>query len=451
MSAQLHRAQSALDKAIGAGAQAIRGAPDDYDGLLALIGEAHLVLLGESTHGTHEFYAERARITERLIREKGFCAVAAEADWPDAYRVNRYVRAMGSDRSAAEALDGFRRFPSWMWRNTDVLQFIDRLRAHNDPLPPQRRAGFYGLDLYSLYSSIEEVLRYLDQVDPAAASAARERYGCFDHHDEDSQAYGYAAASGLSDPCEAGAVAQLHQLQQRAADYMQQDGASAGDAFFHAQQNARLVINAEQYYRTMFRGRVSSWNLRDRHMADTLDALVAHLQASGPDGAPAKIVVWAHNSHIGDARATEVHEHGEFNVGQLVRERYGKRARLIGCSTFHGTVTAASRWDGPAERKQVLPALPGSVEALLHEALPVNFVLPLADSALAGAFPQQCLERAIGVLYLPATERQSHYFFARLPGQFDALLHIDRSSAVTPLETVGRPGAEPPETFPAGL
>ena len=448
----VHKSQNALDRAVIAGAQVIRGAPDDYDGLLALVGDAQLVLLGESTHGTHEFYAERSRITERLIREKSFCAVAVEADWPDAYRVNRYVRAAGSDASAAQALDGFRRFPGWMWRNNDVLQFIDRLRAHNDLLSPQRKAGFYGLDLYSLYSSIEKVLRYLDQVDPTAASAARERYACFDHHDEDSQAYGYAAATGLSDPCESGAVAQLHQLQQRAADYMQQDGASAGDAFFHAQQNARLVINAEQYYRTMFRGRVSSWNLRDRHMADTLDALVAHLQASSADGAPAKVVVWAHNSHIGDARATEMHKHGEFNVGQLVRERYGNRARLIGCSTYQGTVTAASRWDGPAECKQVLPALPGSVEALLHEALPANFVLPLSgDGALADAFSQPCLERAIGVLYLPATERQSHYFSARLPAQFDALLHIDCSSAVTPLETVEPRGPEPPETFPAGL
>ncbi len=246
-------------------------------------------------------------------------------------------------------------------------------------------------------------------------------------------------------------MAQLHQLQQRAADYMQQDGASAEDAFFHAQQNARLVMNAEQYYRTMFRGRVASWNLRDRHMADTLEALIAHLQRTRGGEAPVKVVVWAHNSHIGDARATEVRQRGELNVGQLVRERYGGKARLIGCSTYHGAVTAASRWDGPAQRKQVLPALPGSIEALLHQALPASFLLPLSGNGSAAALDEQRLERAIGVLYLPETERQSHYFYARLPRQFDALLHIDRSSAVTPLETVGRPGAEVPETFPAGL
>lgn len=443
--------RSPIGNTIAAGAHPVTGAPGDYDGLLALVADAQVVLLGESTHGTHEFYAERARITERLIREKGFCAVAVEADWPDAYRVNRYVRAAGSDHSALAALDGFHRFPSWMWRNTDVLRFVDSLRTHNDALPGERRVGFYGLDLYSLYSSIAEVLHYLDQVDPDAARTARERYACFDHYDEDSQAYGHAAASGLSEACEAGAVAQLHQLQQRAAAYMQQDGASAEDAFFHAQQNARLVINAEQYYRTMFHGRVASWNLRDRHMADTLDALIAHLQATR-GGDPAKVVVWAHNSHIGDARATEVHQLGEFNVGQLVRERFGERAFLVGCTTHHGWVTAASRWDGPAQRKQVLPALPGSVEAMLHASLPANFCLPLSGNrAVADAFGEPHLERAIGVLYLPATERQSHYFFARLAQQFDALLHIDGSTAVTPLETIGRLGAEAPETYPAGL
>jgi erythromycin esterase-like protein len=245
-------------------------------------------------------------------------------------------------------------------------------------------------------------------------------------------------------------VAQLRQLHLRAADYMRCDNASAEDAYFYAKQNARLVMNAEEYYRTMFQGRVSSWNLRDRHMADTLDALLLHLQSNR--GAAAKLVVWAHNSHIGDARATEAHNLGEWNLGQLMRERHGARVRLIGCSTYDGWVTAASRWDGPAQRKRVLPALQGSYEALLHEHLPSNYVLPLtAGTPIAGAFGEKWLERAIGVLYLPATERQSHYFFACLPRQFDAVLHIDRSNAVTPLETVGRPGAETPETFPAGV
>lgn len=443
-------ADNSIARAIAAGAQPVTGAAADYDGLLDLIGDAPLVLLGESTHGTHQFYAERARITRRLIAEKGFCAVAAEADWPDAYRVNRYVRAHGSDADATQALAGFRRFPGWMWRNRDVVRFVDWLRAHNDRLPGARKAGFYGLDLYSLYTSIAEVLRYLDQVDPAAARQARRRYACFDHYDQDSQAYGYAAGFGMSASCRDGAVKQLLELQQRAADYMQHGGASAQDAFFHAQQNARLVINAEEYYRTMMRGRVASWNLRDLHMADTLDALAGHLATV--NGAPAKLVVWAHNSHIGDARATESHNLGEWNLGQLVRARHGVRARLIGATTYEGWVTAASRWDGPAERKRVLPALPGSCEAQLHQAMPGNYVLPLRPgSEAAGALRDKRLERAIGVLYLPATERQSHYFFACLPDQFDAVLHIDRSDAVEALETLGGHAREAPETFPAGV
>lgn len=439
-----------IGKAINEGAQLLAGTAADYDGLLDLVGDAAIVLLGESTHGTHEFYAERARITARLIDEKGFCAVAAEADWPDACRVNRYVRAEGNDRDAEQALAGFQRFPSWMWRNTDMLAFVAWLRDHNDALPAAERAGFYGLDLYSLFTSMAEVLRYLDQVDPAAAGEARARYACFDHYDEDSQAYGYATGIGLSDSCQAAVVAQLQQLQQRAADYMRRDGSNAADAYFYATQNARLVMNAEQYYRTMFGGRVASWNLRDSYMADTLDALLLHLQRQR--STPAKVVVWAHNSHIGDARATEAHSLGEWNLGQLLRERHHGQVRLIGCTTYDGWVTAASRWDGPAQRKRVLPALSGSHEALLHGHLTSNYVLPLTrGTAISRALHEKWLERAIGVLYLPATERQSHYFFACLPRQFDAVLHIDRSSAVTPLETVGRSTGETPETYPEGV
>ncbi len=440
------------DQAIASAAQSIRGAADDYDGLLALIGDARFVLLGEATHGTHEFYAERARITRRLIVEKGFRAVAVEADWPDAWRVNRYVRGDpdSGDGTAEHALSGFQRFPAWMWRNTDTVQLVAWLRDHNAAQAAGAQVGFYGIDLYSLFTSIGEVLRYLDRVDPAAARQARARYACFDHYDDDSQAYGYAANFGVSDSCRDGVVEQLRQLQLRADQYTGGDGPCAGDAYFHAQQNARLVVNAEAYYRTMFQGRVASWNLRDRHMTDTLDALDMHLH--GVTGTPAKIVVWAHNSHLGDARATETRRLGEFNVGQLVRERYGSAARLIGFSTYEGWVTAASRWDGPAERKRVLPALAGSYEALLHEALPRNYVLPLTPgSAVARALEEARLERAIGVLYMPATERQSHYFFASLPRQFDAIIHCDTTDAVSPLEIIGRPGAEVPETYPEGI
>jgi erythromycin esterase-like protein len=439
-----------LGAAIAAAARPLTGGPGDYDALLDLVGDASFVLLGEATHGTHEFYAERARITERLIRDKGFTAVAVEADWPDAWRVNRYVRGESRDADAVEALGGFQRFPSWMWRNTDVAQFAEWLRGHNAALDPAHRIGFYGLDLYSMFTSIQEVLRYLDEVDPTAAQQARKRYGCFDHYEEDSQHYGYAAAIGMSASCEQGVLAQLNELQQRAFDYVRADGANAEDAYFYAQQNARLVKNAEEYYRTMFRGRVSSWNLRDSHMAETLDALTRHLSRGGKR---AKVVVWEHNSHIGDARATEMGHLGEWNVGELVRKSAGADACLIGFSTYDGWVTAASEWDGPAERKRVRPGLPGSYEELLHQAGLDRYFLPLRNPGAArDALMERRLERAIGVLYLPRSERQSHYFTAQLPRQFDAIIHIDRTSAVQPLDpTSGWHSGEPPETYPEGL
>lgn len=435
--------------AVRQAARPLSGGPGDYDALLDLVGNARFVLLGEATHGTHEFYFERARITQRLLEEKGFTAVAVEADWPDAYRVDRYVRGEGQDTDGRAALSGFERFPAWMWRNTAVLDFVEWLRRRNDGAGAAK-AGFYGLDLYSLFTSIQEVLRYLDQVDPAAARAARRAYSCFDHYDRDSQEYGYAASFGMSESCEQGVLAALRDLQQRAFDYMQGDGGGAEDAYFHAQQNARLVKNAEEYYRTMFRGRVSSWNLRDSHMAETLDALARHL---GRDGKPARIVVWEHNSHIGDARATEIGRSGEWNVGELVRKAYGQDSCLIGYTTYDGRVTAASEWDGPAEHKHVRPALPGSYEHLFHSLGLGNFYLPLREHGAArDALMEGRLERAIGVLYLPRSERQSHYFMAQLPRQFDAVIHINRSSAVEPLDpTSGWHSGEPPETYPQGL
>ncbi|WP_323143537.1 erythromycin esterase family protein [Massilia phyllosphaerae] len=433
--------------ALRAAAIRLDGGERDYDALLDLVGDARFVLLGEATHGTHEFHEERARITRRLIEEKGFHAVAVEADWPDAYRVNRYVRGQGEDDSADAALSGFQRFPNWMWRNTDVQSFVEWLRGHNQKTA-SHKVGFYGLDLYSMFTSIGEVLAYLDKVDPQAAKVARERYACFDHYQEDSQHYGYTASLSLSESCEQGVIEQLHQLQQRAAEYMQKDGVD--EALFHAQQNARLVKNAEEYYRTMFRGRVSSWNLRDSHMAETLDALARHLSK---DGEPARIVVWEHNSHIGDARATEVGELGEWNVGELARKAYDGDTRLIGFSTYEGFVTAASEWDAPAEHKRVRPGMPGSYEALLHEVGVDRFLLPLREEGPAhDALMQRRLERAIGVIYLPRTERHSHYFSAQMACQFDAVIHIDRTTAVQPLDPGGGwHSDEPPETYPGGF
>lgn len=325
-------------------AHPLTGAAADYDPLLDRIGEARLVLLGEASHGTHEFYRERAEITKRLIAERGFSAVAVEADWPDAYRVNRYGLGIDVGESPADALAGFMRFPSWMWRNVDVLNFVRWLRAYNHTLSGDAGGvGFYGLDLYSLQTSIAAVLAYLDRVDPETAKRARYRYACFDHLGEDPQAYGYAASFDLSASCEDEVIAQLLDLRCRAAEYAGRDGRMAADEYFYAEQNAQLVKNAEKYYRSMFQGHISSWNLRDRHMAETLEALVAHLEAQTRRP---KIIVWAHNSHLGDARATEMGDAGELNLGQLVRQRYGHEALLLGFMTYYGAVCAASWWGG---------------------------------------------------------------------------------------------------------
>jgi len=437
-------------------AHRMTGSAADYDDLLEFFGDAHIVLLGEASHGTHEFYRERVQITKRLIREKGFTAIAVEADWPDAYRVNRYVQGQNVDADAVEALGGFRRFPAWMWRNADVLDFIGWLRSHNDSLAPgSAKTGFYGLDLYSLHTSIEAVLNYLDKVDPAGAQRARYRYACFEHFGEDPQAYGYAAGFGLSHTCESEVIGQLVDLQRRAAEYARRDGRVAAEDFFYAEQNARLVKNAEQYYRTMFRGRVSSWNLRDQHMAETLGALLEHLAAQNraQPKHDTKVVVWAHNSHLGDARATQMGQAGEWNLGQLVRQKHGQDCVSAGFSTYSGTVTAASNWGEPAERKRVRPAMPGSYEELFHDVAIPAFALTLPpDSHVAGGLREPRLERAIGVIYRPESEVASHYFHARLSDQFDAIIHIDETQAVEPLELTAEWGVgEPAETFPSGV
>ena len=420
-----------------------------YDGLLDLIGPARFALLGEASHGTHEFYRERAEITKRLITEKGFTAVAVEADWPDAWRVNRYARGLSDDADADAALSGFQRFPAWMWRNTIVRDFVEWLRDYNTGLSPLRQVGFYGLDLYSLFTSIQAVLTYLDDVDPEAARRARYRYACFDHAAEDSQAYGYAASFGLKASCEAEVVQQLREMNRRAAEVPLTPGLERDESFY-AQQNARLVRNAEEYYRTMFHGRVSSWNLRDSHMVETLYALDRYLTTAG---APPRIALWAHNSHLGDASATEMGERGEWNVGQLVRDRYADDAVLVGFSTHRGWVTAAANWHEPPQRKRVREGLPGSWEDVFHHAGTTRFLLPLRDdAALRSLVALQRLQRAIGVIYRPDTERQSHYFYTRLAQQFDAVIHIDETSALEPLDEgqVWSDG-EVPETFPSGV
>jgi len=439
-----HRHASGVDRA-----RALSGGSRDYDELFEFIGDRRFVLLGEGTHGTHEFYRERARITRRLIEEKGFHAVAVEADWPDAYRVNRFVLDRSDDIDAAAALCDFERFPAWMWRNHDFMDFVGWLRGHNDAVAnASQKVRLYGLDLYSLRSSMDAVVTYLEAVDPEAAAQARLRYACFDHVGREGTDYGRSVTIDPMASCEREVVAQLVDLRRRSQAILSRDGLVAGDEYFFAEQNARLVNNAERYYRAMYRGRVPSWNLRDRHMAETLDRLAHHLDAQL---GRSKLVVWEHNSHVGDARATEMGQFGELNVGQLVRSGWEDDCVLVGFTTAEGWVTAASDWGGVAERKRVRPPMPGSYEQYFSECQLDDFVLMLGPTSRDPLFGP-LLERAIGVIYRPETERLSHYFQARIAMQFDAVVHLTRTTAVEPLDpnSVWDAG-ELAETFPSGL
>jgi erythromycin esterase-like protein len=412
--------------ALRAEVQPLKGTDNDYNALMSQIGEARVVMLGESTHGTQEFYRERMRITQRLITEKGFSAVVIEGDWPDAWRVNQYVRGQGRDKSAEQALSSFTRFPRWMWRNTVVRDLVEWMRRRNAALPAQTaRAGFYGMDVYSLPSSVDAVAEHLQVLDAPAATRARQRYGGFARFRDEPERYGLSVLMDAASSQEKSAREQFEELQRRYS------AAQGRDAWFSALQNARVVKNAEEYYRVSFSGGESSWNLRDRHMADTLDALLAHLSTPGK---PAKIVVWAHNSHVGDARQTTMGESGEWTVGQLMRQRRPDDTFLLGFTTYTGTAMAATKWGQAGQVQRVLPALPGSFGALFHETGVPNFLLPLrGESELVLSMGEPRLERAIGVVYLPQTERQSHYFQARMSKQFDAVIHIDQSTAVRPL------------------
>lgn len=422
------------------------GDASDYDALLELAADRRFVLLGEATHGTAEFYRMRAQITERLIAELGFDGVAVEGDWPDCWRVNRFVQGRGGE-GPEEAFGNFDRFPRWMWRNREVLEFARRLHAWNAGQGHATRAGFYGLDLYSLYRSADAVIAYLERVDPEQAAVARRRYACLDHV-RDPQAYGFQAAYALRPACREAAVEQLLELQAATAAHLARNGEPARDAQFFALRNAAVVANAESYYREMFGARANTWNLRDAHMCDTLLALSDYRRERGGSG---RVVVWAHNSHLGDARATSMGRAGEWNVGQLLRERAGGGALLVGFTTYTGFVSAASAWDGEVEHKRVRPALQGSYERLFYETRLDRFFLPLVGDA-AAPLREGMLERAIGVIYLPHSERASHYFDASLAAQFDAVFHLDETSALEPLDvSVQRRRREAPETYPFGV
>jgi protein-L-isoaspartate(D-aspartate) O-methyltransferase len=411
----------------------------DLDTLLERIGGAKIVLLGEASHGTSEFYRMRERISQELITRKGFRFVAIEGDWPDVARLDHYVRHFEYPPSEWTA---FARFPTWMWRNNEVRSFVDWLHAHNAERAPQERVAIYGLDLYSLYTSIGSVLRYLDEVDPDSARIARQRYGCLTPWQADPATYGHAALTGAYRTCEKEVVQMLEDILHKQSDYAAHDG----ERFMDAVQNARLVTDAERYYRIMYYGSRASWNLRDNHMFETLKTLLNF------HGSEAKAIVWAHNSHIGDAAATEMSARGEYNIGHLCREEFGNGAYSIGFGTHSGTVAAASDWDGPMEVKAVLPSLKQSYERLCHETGRRRFILPLRRRSaveVRNRLAKPRLERAIGVIYRPETELASHYFQAVLPAQFDEYIWFDESRAVTPFETKELEGL--PDTYPFGL
>jgi protein-L-isoaspartate(D-aspartate) O-methyltransferase len=410
----------------------------DLNPLMERIGAARIVLLGEATHGTSEFYRMRERISRDLIVKKGFRFIAIEADWPDAARVDHYVRHFQYPPSAWTA---FARFPTWMWRNAEVRDFVDWLREYNGTVEPNHRVAFHGLDLYSLYDSIRSVLAYLDEVDPESAKVARERYGCLTPWQRDPATYGHAALTGSYPTCEADVVRTLTDLLAKRQVYAEHDG----ERFLDAEQNARLVANAERYYRIMYYGSRASWNLGDGHMFETLKNLLAF------HGNDSKAVVWAHNSHVGNAAATEMAARGEYNIGQLCRNEFGDQAYLIGFGTHSGNVAAASEWNGPMEVKKVRPSLPGSYEKLCHASNLARFTLSLRGHVeLSGPkrLGKERLERAIGVIYRPETELASHYFRANLPQQFDEYVWFDDTHAVTPLDTAQIQGV--PDTYPFG-
>ena len=413
------------------------------DALLERIGDSRVVLLGEATHGTSEFYRMRARITQALIERKSFNIVAAEADWPDAARIDRYVRDRDLPREVpGQEWKAFARFPTWMWRNEEFLEFVEWMRLYNQERPHESRVRFAGLDLYSLYNSVDEVLGFLDERDPVAAGVARERYGCLTPWQSDPAAYGRAALKGEYRTCERDVTRMLEDLLEKRLGFMRGDE----EAFFDAVQNARLVKDAERYYRIMYYGSHQSWNLRDTHMFDTLETV---LRFKGPS---ARAVVWEHNSHIGDARATAMSARGEINIGELCRRKFGDQAYLIGFGTDHGTVAAASYWDGPMEVKSVRPSHEDSYESVFHDVEAPGLLLGLReslDSELHRELMNARLERAIGVIYRPETELASHYFEAVLPRQFDEYVWFDRSRAVTPLDVKTLEGM--PETYPFGL
>ena len=412
----------------------------DLDPLLERIGDARVVLLGEASHGTHEFYTWRDRISRRLIAEKGFHFIAVEGDWPDCYLVNRWVKGVDGDQSAREMLHAFERWPTWMWANEEVVHLAAWLRMRNEALPGDRRVGFYGLDVYSLWDSMDVVTRYLEKVDPEAAARARRSYGCFDPYEEDVQDYAMATAL-VPTSCEEEVVRTLVELRSRGPDYATEDR----EAFFNAEQNALVARNAERYYRAMIRGGAGSWNVRDTHMVETLERLLQH---HGPES---KAIVWEHNTHVGDARATDMARVGMVNVGSLARDRWGGEVVIAGFSSHRGSVIAGSEWGAPMRRMPVPEAREGSWEHLFHAAGAEDKLLMMDEIDEVPGSTDPRGHRAIGVVYHPEREAHGNYVPSVLPYRYDAMLYIDRSRALRPLKMPAHLDHEPPETYPTGM
>jgi erythromycin esterase-like protein len=405
----------------------------NYDPLMKMIGDARLVMLGEATHGTHEFYRERTAITKRLIEEKGFDAVVLEADWTDAFRTNEFVHGTSENQTAEQSLSGFTRFPQWMWRNTDFRNLVASIRSTNDARKTNTsRVGIYGMDLYGVSESLQSVVEYLKRIDSEAGNRAVRRYACFEKYGDKLEQYGYDVSKDEKKSCERQASEQFQEMEKHFNDWLGNTNRQRDEQLFSAYQNARVVKNGEAYYRLSYKGNFSTWNLRDGHMAETLQSLIRYLDAVG--SAKSKLVVWAHNTHQGDARKTEMGEAGELNVGQLMRKAHSGDSVLVGFTTYTGEVMAASEWGEKGEKMKVRPAIAGSYSNLFHETGIPNFLLIFrGNEPLARALARRRLERAIGVIYKPETERQSHYFEAHLSEQFDAVIHFDVTTAVTPL------------------
>lgn len=411
----------------------------DMDVLLDQIGEAQYVLIGEASHGTHDYYLWRSRISQRLITEKNFSFIAVEGDWPDCYRINRYVKHYhDSGRSARAILRDFERWPTWMWANEEIVQFVEWLRRYNNDRSAEERVGFYGLDVYSLWDSMKAVIDYLDQVDPEAAEQARQAYRCFEPYGEDVDAYAYRAAL-TPESCEDDVIRVLQLLRERSPTYEEDY-----EAHFDAEQNARAAVNAEHYYRTMVRGDAASWNVRDTHMANTLSNLKKRY------GQDAKAIVWAHNTHVGDARHTDMRRAGMINIGQLAREAYGEdNVRLIGFGSYAGTVVASTYWDGPIEIMDVPPARSGSWESHMHTADSNDKLILSQEIKNQEEFQDSKGHRAIGVVYNPGRD-PGNYVSTLLPERYDAFIYLDNTKALRPLHFTTAPDEDYPETFPWG-